>query len=248
MKKLSIISLFILLLSSCEKVQPKYFDDISGVYFKNYASAGVLSDSREVTFAYIDGDEYDVEVSVQLLGRTSDEDRTVALEAYSEDADEKDYNIVNQVVIPAGETSFQIVLRLFRTADLKQTTKKVTLRLKENENFIIPFAEMSTSGGVKVAADTYTISFNDLFTVAPDGWESVYVGVFSQQKFELLCKVMQMSRSTFTAKGAISSARWIYIQTTMQQYIIEQQKLKDAGKDYDKQAFDSEGKPLSFVS
>lgn len=248
MKRILFILTSLLALASCREVLPKHFDDITGVYFSNYASAGMLSDRKEFTFAYVDGDSAEVPVSIQLLGRTSENDRTIALEAVSSDAVQgTDYEIPSAAILPAGSSTLSYNVILHRTPGLKTDTRTLVLRLKENADFIVPFTFQTTTGGTTVSADTYTIVFNDQFTVAPEGWSTLFVGAFSQQKFELICDVCGLSRAEFTVKGGISSARWMYIQTVMLRYVLDQETLRNAGESYDERAFDDEGNPLRFI-
>ena len=221
--------------TSCRKEEPKYFDDISGVYFLNYAKAGVVTDSTSITFAYIDEDHTDVDVNIQVLGRASSEVRPIDLHIAAAGAEEgTDYDLPVKAEVPAGNTSLTYTVRLHRTAGLKTATKMIVMTLHESEDFKIPFN------------GRFVITFNDQFTTAPEGWMDSFVGEFSQQKFELICSVMGMSRQDFNKKNGITFSRWMYIQTRMQQYVTEQQQRKAAGEDYDPEAFDSEGNPLSF--
>ena len=75
----------------------------------------------------------------------------------------------------------------------------------------------------------------------------MFIGAFSQQKFELICDVMEIARADFNEEGKISSAKWMYIQSTMIGYVSDQQRLRDAGQPYDERAFDDSGAPLSFT-
>ena len=58
---------------------------------------------------------------------------------------------------------------------------------------------------------------------------------------------MEISRSDFNEEGKISSAKWMYIQSTMINYVAEQERLRDVGQEYDERAFDESGAPLTFA-
>ena len=58
---------------------------------------------------------------------------------------------------------------------------------------------------------------------------------------------MEISRADFNEEGVISSAKWMYIQSTMINYVSTQERLRDAGQPYDERAFDESGAPLTFV-
>ena len=57
---------------------------------------------------------------------------------------------------------------------------------------------------------------------------------------------MQIARADFNEEGKISSAKWMYIQSTMTNYVLDQERLRDAGQTYDERAFDESGAPLTF--
>lgn len=221
---------------SCRESLPKHFDDVSAVYFNFRQPNGTVVDSMAYTFVYVDDDFLDVSVPVQLLGRTSRELRPIALSLVAENCVEGvDYEIVTPASMPPDTTCLDFVLRLFRTDALKTETKLISLRLDENEEFSVPFGK------------TFRISFCDQFTVAPKGWMSIFVGSFSQEKFELMCDVMDLRRADLSESGLISSAKWMYIQSTMLVYVADQVRLRSEGKPYDIRAFDAEGNPLRFI-
>ena len=229
---------FILIVSvcaGCSESLPKHFDDIDGVYFNYRLSNGMVSDSAAFTFVYVDEDVLDVEIPVQLMGRCSQEDREIRFSAASRTAvSGMDYLLPEALSLPAGATTVNLAVRLFRTLALKSEEKVLEVELQGTDNFIIPFRER------------FTLSFCDLFTVAPDGWQTMFAGSFSQAKFELLCKVTGISRADFKDSGTISFAKWMYLLTEVENYIMEQQKLREAGLAYDPDAFDEDGKALSY--
>ena len=118
--------------------------------------------------------------------------------------------------------------------------------VRANENFIIPFTSQVQSGGDTVSAVTFKINFSDQFTAPPAGWRSLFVGPFSQQKFELICDVMEIPRADFNEVGKITNAKWLYIESRMINYVRDQEKLKAGGEPYDERAFDENGNPLQF--
>ena len=151
-----------------------------------------------------------------------------------------------EAVLPAGSVSFDYVVTLKRTDILKEQTKNLLLELRANENFIIPFTSQVQSGGDTVSAVTFKINFSDQFTAPPAGWRSLFVGPFSQQKFELICDVMEIPRADFNEVGKITDAKWLYIESRMINYVRDQEKLKAGGEPYDERAFDENGNPLQF--
>ena len=68
-KTLLIGAMAIVGLGSCSEQNPDVFEDINGVYFNNRTNTNVLQDATNVTFVYQKGDEMQVPVKIQLVGR-----------------------------------------------------------------------------------------------------------------------------------------------------------------------------------
>jgi hypothetical protein len=91
------------------------------------------------------------------------------------------------------------------------------------------------------------IYFSDMFTKAPAAWDKNLLGEFTQQKFELICKVLQIDPDDFNDPAVITLAKMLYISAEMTAYVAEQKESRDAGMEYDRAAFDSQtGEPLTF--
>lgn len=251
MKKNTIYSGILLLgicLAGCKESLPDNFGAIEGIYFNNQQSNATIVDSVARTFIYEDANELDVPVRVQLVGRTSPQPRPVDIRVSSPDAVlGTDYTLGSEAVLPAGSTSFDYVVTLRRTDILKQQSKTILLELHANEHFIIPFTYQAQSGGDTTSVVSYKINFSDQFTAPPAGWKKMFIGEFSQQKFELISDVMDIPRSDFNEEDKISSSLWMYIQSRMIAYVRDQQDKKSAGEPYDERAFDENGEPLTFV-
>ena len=87
-----------------------------------------------------------------------------------------------------------------------------------------------------------------MFTKAPATWDANLVGEFTQQKFELICKVLEIDPDDFNDGSKITLAKLMYISTEMTYYVKEQTLNKAAGNDYDEMAFDAvTGQPLIFT-
>lgn len=250
MKPHTILTLLLLplLAAGCEESQPRHFEQIEGIYFNNQQNNGMVADTASYTFIYEDADRMEVPVRIQLLGRMSPEARSVALRITSPDAVEGvDFTAPDEALLPANATYFDYPVTLYRTDALKSQVKRLVVELAANENFRLPFTEQIQSGGDTVSTVRYTILFSDQFTAPPAGWQTIFVGEFSQQKFELICDVMQIARADFNEEGKIASAKWMYIRSTMITYVADQERLRDEGQPYDERAFDASGSPLSFV-
>ena len=234
----------LLTLASCEERTPGHFQDISGVYFNNTAGSMLITDSLDVTFVYTAGNDLEVPVKVQLLGRTADQDRPFAITVSSDNALEGvDYTLPQRAVIPAGASYADYVVTLRRTEALKSEKKMISLQVHANEHFDLPVTHIVQYADT-VSTLEYRIYFSDMFTKAPAAWDANLVGTFTQQKFELICKVLSIDPADFNDPSVITLAKLLYISTEMSSYVEDQVKKKNAGEPYDQDAFDKEtGEP-----
>ncbi len=237
------------LMTACSEQTPDNFQDISGVYLNNRTNTNVLQDSTDVTFVYQKGDEMQVPVRVQLVGRPADEDREIGISVYSEDAQEgTDYVLPAKAEMPAGATTVDYTVTLKRTQVLKSQKKHVRVALISNDNFSLPVTKEDNANGVEVTTLAYTIVFSDQFTAAPKAWEEDLLGDFTQQKFELACKVLDLDPAAFNDESQMTLAMQSYVSSEMQSYVNEQQALRNKGEKYDTDAFDSNGNALLFAA
>ena len=207
----------------------------------------MLSDSIDVTFVYEDADFIEVPVRVQLVGRVADQPRPVRISVYSDNAVEgKDYILPEDSVLPAGASEMNYVVTLMRTPALKKEKKEITLDVHANEYFTLPVTEMIQVGDT-VSTLSYRIIFSDMFTKAPAAWDANLVGPFTQQKFELICKVLGIDPGDFNDPSVITLAKLLYISAEMSAYVEGEAEKKAAGLPYDEDAFDkATGEPLNF--
>lgn len=238
----------LLALSACQERHPILFGDLSGVYFNNLSGSMSVIDSIDVTFVYEATDELEVPVRVQLVGKVADYDRDVTLVVTSDNAvKDVDYTLPSRAFIPAGAAYADYIVTLKRTQALKSEKKMVSLEICANEHFTLPVTEMVQIADT-VSTLHYRITFSDMFTKAPATWDANLVGEFTQQKFELICKVLDIDPDDFNDGSKITLAKLLYISTEMTYYVKDQTQKKAAGQEYDTMAFDATtGQPLIFT-
>lgn len=243
------IAILTLLLSlcSCEERTPALFGDITGVYFNNTAFGLTVTDSLDYTFVYEASDMLEVPVKVQLVGRSTLQDRPVAITVTSDNAVEgEDYILPSAPVLPSGASSAEYVVTLLRTEALKKERKMIQLQLQSNEHFDLPVTEILQVTGT-VPLLSLRIYFSDMFTKAPASWDANLVGEFSQQKFELICRVLDINPADFNDPSLITLAKLLYISAEMTAYVDAELHKKASGQPYDEDIFDKEtGEPLTF--
>lgn len=234
-------------LSACSEASPDDFQDITGVYFNNRSSAGALLDSTSLTFVYVKDDEVEVPVKVQLLGRAVDYARPFSITVSSDDAVEGvDYELVSSAEMPAGEYYTNYMVKLKRTDALKKAKKTIYLELHANDYFSLPYTSEVQAGGDATSALRYRIVFSDMFTSAPTAWEDDILGTFTQQKFELVCDVLDLNPADFNDSSVMTLALQMYIYSEITAYIKDETAKKNSGQAYNEAAFDDNGEPLSF--
>lgn len=247
-KIFAMLAMAALTFGSCSEQVPEVFQDINGVYFNNRTNTNILQDSTDVTFVYQKGDEMQLPVQIQLLGRPSDQAREIAITVSSDDAQEGvDYVLPEKAEMPAGETSYEYVVTLKRTAALKTALKHIKFTLRPNDNFTLPVTQETTSNGDIVTTLEYRVIFSDQFTTAPKAWKKDLLGVFTQQKFELACSVLDLDPADFNDSSKMTLAMQSYVSAEMQMYVREQENLRNQGLSYDKNAFDANGNALLFA-
>ena len=213
--------LSLLALVACQERTPEFFQDITGVYFNNTSATMSVTDSLDLTFVYEAGDEMEVPVKVQLLGRSADQDRPIAVTVSSDNAQEGvDYVLPQQAVMPAGASSVDYVVVLKRTDALKSERKMIHLTLHANEHFDLPVSKMEQIADTVSIVDV-RIYFSDMFTKAPAAWDENLLGEFTQQKFELICKVLHIDPADFNDPSVITLAKMLYISAEMTAYVAE---------------------------
>ncbi len=177
-----VCSLF--LLNSCnDKLLMYDTDQKPQLYFNNRTSISFSS------FAFAAEDQLEIKVAVFLLGMPKNEDREFKLELVpcQDDAkltiSEKEYRLktaklgehfeLPKLILPAGEVSTEIKIKLNRTADLLEegTYHRIGLKIVENENFKPCADESFTTSKISFSSD-YKIYFNDGEPICPDWWSN----------------------------------------------------------------------------
>ena len=86
-----------------------------------------------------------------------------------------------------------------------------------------------------------------MFVAPPSAWEKGLIGEFSQQKFELICKVLDIAPSDFNDASKITFSMQLFIYSEMTEYVAREVAKRDRGEEFDKDVLDIKtGEPLSF--
>lgn len=233
-------------LGGCNEEEPATFKNINGIYFNNRLANNTIVDSTNVTFVYTSANSMNIAVKIQALGRPVAYSRPIDINVIGGNAVEgTDFKLITTPEMPAGTVSLDYNIQLNRTTILKQEERDIVLALQTNDHFILPFEYQIQSGNDTTTVVRYRIIFSDRFTVAPESWNEDFGGTFSQQKFELICRVLEIDPAEFNSTGGISPSRWQFIFLEICDYVATQVEKKEAGENYDKEAFDpTTGEPL----
>lgn len=186
MKKLYIIlTAAIACLASCnENEVPFYAANSDGIYF-NYDSENGDAFETSVNFAnYMVGDSayLSVPIKMKTLGYLSEQDRHVVLKAEAVESYEQAEVEIPEIIVPAGETEINVVVRALRPAE-KNTMYAVKLSVDGESS------ESQIGAGVTERAG-FTIYVEETY-LQPSSWNNVVYqfGEWTEEKFIFLAKV-----------------------------------------------------------
>lgn len=246
-----IILLLGLLTAGCQESEIGTYAGTDGIYFNNRTTGQMLTDSMAFSFIYYDYESTEVRVKVQTYGRTKAYDRPFAISVTSPNAREGvDYEIVSRPVIPAGESATDFIVRLIKNEVLNDSTLVIHLTLAPNEHFgtNYPLAPNASEESEGTTTLHYCIAYSNQYTVPPTGWVTMLGGTFRPEKLDLLVALFpEVPRKMYNEAGAISLAKWAYMQQTVTDYISQQIQYYMMGVKTDPLIFDKEGEVLDFT-
>ncbi|WP_257666827.1 DUF4843 domain-containing protein [Parapedobacter tibetensis] len=238
--------------AGCEKELMEY-EGNEGVYFAVQHGQGHLSENSwpyqpysRVDFVQLDQDEVTFLVKVMITGSVKDYDRPF-LVAVNPDSTTAMLGVhyealPEEVIIPAGEISASVPVRLKRAADLEENEHTLGLRLLPNEHFGLSFPEWdaipSLEGGDVVPefdASLHTLRIND-FMVEPGVWpgsiqngnrESGLWGVFTRKKFDLFVELFGVTYADFVNSETMPMVRMMVMTNEATAYLVERYNAGD---------------------
>lgn len=197
-------------LASCKDTWLMY--DLSqkdNLYFKE------KSQTHTYSFALIDADTINVSTMVYVMGQVSDVDRHYSVEYVNAEPGDSILDLpvvsavagedfeVGDLVIPAGDTSAVLNIKLKRTAKMLDSCYvRVGIRLKADEQFNVLAADSTSSQAV--LSPVYYCYVNDGEPACPSWWFNtkgnvgwnVYWGKYSPMKFRKLLSLLHETETT----------------------------------------------------
>lgn len=222
--KILVLLAVAIVIASCNKDEALLYNEAPSVYVYN------LPDSTDYTFATSAVTKLTdtIRVEFRIIGKSATNDRIIQLEAKAGATAKAGYHYkVGPAVIKANEFSTIVPVYVFRKAGLKDSTVKVTLQIKENDDFKLGYADKLD----------YRLSISDILS-KPTIWDSAwapYFGTYSQVKFRFLLEAT--GRTNWNSFPFPADSRYI------------SQRAKNALLAYNQQfgdLIDELGQPVTF--
>lgn len=226
-------------------------DNTSGIYFQRTGSYVV--GTPNVT--YIDSTVYSfagvhdsirtatVNVQVRILGNLSDIDRPFVVKI-AEDASQTsavegvDFTIdYNKCILPAGQATANVPVRIIRTQKLTSSTLRLKISLEENEHFKLYIKEYKASNvwnqtARNIDATSYVIRFAEQYS-RPSYWTlfgGTYFGTWTPEKYKVVNDVAGWVpddwKNAGMAGSKVTGGRFDYVARAVQAYL---QQMADNG-------------------
>ena len=167
-------------LAACEKEDIPYFSDVERIIF-DYTSMGLSKDTVNIAYGFVTDQYTNIDLELLLTGYAKDYDRVIGLTITSEDGAVAgtNYEIADNVIMPKGEVSISVPLKVLRSEDLMTTgAKSFLVKLVDSDDLV---AGLRTTLFVTVSDDIPDKWIGD------EGWFmnpiSQYFGECSKTKY-----------------------------------------------------------------
>lgn len=250
---------------SCDKKEiPVFASDDAGIYFQRLTNAVYGStteyygDSTDFSFAGTNAyyTSHVLYAPVLTMGKVVDYDRPFKVVVDMEETtavEGKDFEIeLDSLVIKAGTSKAEVLVRIIRTETLLEKTLKIVLRLQENEHFkcyleTYKNTNLYTAKGEQISGVRYVFTFNEMYT-QPNFWknyaEKDYFGEWTAKKYQVVNQVCGLTPIDWQYANyygyKMQSARLPFFARTVRIYLQEQ---ADAGNP----VTDSDGKYMQLA-
>lgn len=192
-KTYHILILALIVVAACQKENILKYNSQDSVYFYNADEYNRLYDSIVYTFRDHNSLTFDtIDVSVMLLGNLSDNDRIVNVIVDSTTASEgTDFKLIIPTIMAKETGTAAVKLVLYRTNDIKTTTKVIRLKLQDSDNLLAAKYPGRTS---------FTIKFSD--KMEKPSWWPDYFWQYSETRMLFYISVLGSSADFFSENFA----------------------------------------------
>ena len=167
-------------LAACEKEDIPYYSDVERINF-DYTSMGLSKDTVNIAYGFVTDQYTNIDLELLLTGYAKDYDRVIGLTITSEDGAVAgtNYEIADNVIMPKGEVSISVPLKVLLSEDLMTTgAKSFLVKLVDSDDLV---AGLRTTLFVTVSDDIPDKWIGD------EGWFmnpiSQYFGECSKTKY-----------------------------------------------------------------
>ena len=167
-------------LAACEKEDIPYYSDVERINF-DYTSMGLSKDTVNIAYGFVTDQYTNIDLELLLTGYAKDYDRVIGLTITSEDGAVAgtNYEIADNGIMPKGEVSISVPLKVLRSEDLMTTgAKSFLVKLVDSDDLV---AGLRTTLFVTVSDDIPDKWIGD------EGWFmnpiSQYFGECSKTKY-----------------------------------------------------------------
>lgn len=167
-------------LAACEKEDIPYYSDVERINF-DYTSMGLSKDTVNIAYGFVTDQYTNIDLELLLTGYAKDYDRVIGLTITSEDGAVAgtNYEIADNVIMPKGEVSISVPLKVLHSEDLMTTgAKSFLVKLVDSDDLV---AGLRTTLFVTVSDDIPDKWIGD------EGWFmnpiSQYFGECSKTKY-----------------------------------------------------------------
>lgn len=236
-------------LVSCEKELMGYQGE-EGVYFavrrgQNaiYMQQWPYHPTTSINLFSLTKNDTIVGITVALAGPQKDYERSFHVEINPDSTSalvDQHFQIVNPTpIIPAHSSSTEVLVKLFKSVDLRKARKSIGLRLKEGSELGLSFPKFQAIPGYtntqepivqQFNASLHTLYIQD-FLPKPAVWsgsvsavnqETLTWGAYTEKKILLMCELMQLSYADFESTQTMPTVRQLLIARQTAEYLIAQ--------------------------
>lgn len=126
------------MLTACEKEDIPYYSDVEGINF-DYTAMGLSKDTVNIAYGFVTDQYTNIDLELLLTGYAKDYDRVIGLTITSENGAVAgtNYEITDNVVMPKGEVSISVPLKVLRSEDLMTTgAKSFLVKLVDSDDLV----------------------------------------------------------------------------------------------------------------
>lgn len=238
------------MLTGCEKELMDY-EGKDALYFDVRRSASWIEQSKRphqyysaVAFGNMMEDEIELSLKVMATGNIKNYDRAFQVIANPDSTtavNGRDYtDLTTDCVIKAGENSTNVTLKVKRSAEMKDDTLQLQLKIVENNMFSLPFTQFGDGPQITIQPDKNEFSYNkdasvhnifiyDVLT-RPERWignDENGLGLwgrFSAKKYRLIMELTGTTIEDFATEERMPMARQQSIDYLMSKYLLEKAK------------------------